>query len=219
MSITRPSPSPTIYAQPPSIKGGSHHQKEGDISRLSTRAQHCPPGAMPSPGGSATSTARTAKSTALRSNEINGSDDGHLKEDTTSRNEHSQEEQQPQQDVENPSTAPLTPGPPIGGMVLSAPGVVSSVREREAKAPQPMKIGIGESALGGSSSRGNHGGGKSVRRDGKRSGLSLSAGDSVALGGFPVVRHRSEMGVVKLGRDQDGGRRGAKGGASEGSNG
>lgn len=72
-------------------------------------------------------------------------------------------------------------------MVLDAPGVVSNVRERDVRPPAPMRI-----ALGGG------GGGGSLRGEGRRLGVK-GAGGGEGLGGFPAVRHRSEMGVVKLG--------------------
>ncbi|CAN0412029.1 unnamed protein product, partial [Ectocarpus fasciculatus] len=75
---------------------------------------------------------------------------------------------------------------PTGGMILNAPGVVSkSVREREVKPPAPMRIG------------GFAGGGSGAI--GRRGDNGTAAVGRGIMGGFPAVRHRSEMGLIKLG--------------------
>ncbi|CAM9767398.1 unnamed protein product, partial [Ectocarpus sp. 13 AM-2016] len=88
---------------------------------------------------------------------------------------------------------------PTGGMILNAPGVVSkSVREREVKPPAPMRIGGFAAGAGAGGAIGRRG-------DKQRLGLAkgtkhgpATAGSGI-IGGFPAVRHRSEMGLVKLG--------------------
>lgn len=72
-------------------------------------------------------------------------------------------------------------------MVLAAPDVVLSVREREVRAPAPIKIAVGRGGAVNSS--------RGQGRD-RRGGIS---GGADVLGGFPAVRHRSEMGGLKLG--------------------
>lgn len=91
----------------------------------------------------------------------------------------------------DPMSTPLQA--PTGGMVLNAPGVVSSVSEREVRAPAPMKILVDAGgAVGGWGGAGDDGKGR----------LSISqkgASPGFVGGGFPAVRHRSEMGLVRLG--------------------
>lgn len=89
---------------------------------------------------------------------------------------------------------------PTGGMILNAPGVVSkSVREREVKPPAPMKIGGFAAGAGVSGSIGRRGDKQRLGlAKGAKSGTAAPAGRGI-IGGFPAVRHRSEMGLVKLG--------------------
>lgn len=78
---------------------------------------------------------------------------------------------------------------PVGGMVLDAPGVLSSVTERTVRAPAPMRMSVG-----GGGGRGH----ESVKEaKGRLSVPRLGMG--CVVGGFPAVRHRSEMGLVRLG--------------------
>ncbi len=84
---------------------------------------------------------------------------------------------------------------PAGGLILNAPGVVSkNICEREVKPPAPMRIGGFGGGFGGSFG----GGGRGAIGKGDKRHLGAGAGAGTA-GGFPAVRHRSEMGLVKLG--------------------
>lgn len=95
---------------------------------------------------------------------------------------------------------PPLPRAPPGGMVLDAPGVVSGVREREVKPPAPMKIAVGGGSGGGDREGGKRGGrGLGLPLPGESRGVMAGGGGKGAPGGFPGVRHRSEMGAVKLG--------------------
>lgn len=98
--------------------------------------------------------------------------------------------------------------PSLGRVVLDAPGVVSSIREREVKSPAPMRIVIGGRGGGGwagwSGARGGGAVGKNGRSSGSARVATIGEGGRASvttsvLGGFPAVRHRSEMGFVKLG--------------------
>lgn len=89
-------------------------------------------------------------------------------------------------------------------MVLNAPGVVSkSVCERDVKAPAPIRIGGSGSGFGSSGGGGRgaigRGGKQRVRGMAAAGGAGFGTGPGGSIGGFPEVRHRSEMGLVKLG--------------------
>lgn len=92
-----------------------------------------------------------------------------------------------QQNTAGPAASTAPRGSAVGGMVLDAPDVMLSVREREVQAPAPIKIVVGR----GGAVNTSRGQGR-----GRRGGIS--EGTDV-LGGFPAVRHRSEMGGLKLG--------------------
>ncbi|CAM9864397.1 unnamed protein product [Scytosiphon promiscuus] len=102
--------------------------------------------------------------------------------------------------------SPLSSSPsPAGGMVLNAPGVVSkTIMEREVKPPAPMRIGGFGGGGGSVFGRGaiGIGGGGDKQRAGLTGGARSSSSDAIGgsgVGGFPEVRHRSQMGLVKLG--------------------
>ena len=89
-------------------------------------------------------------------------------------------------------------------MVLNAPGVVSkNVCERDVKAPAPIRIGGSGSGFGSSGGGGRgaigRGGKQRVRGMAAGGGAGFGTGPGGSIGGFPEVRHRSEMGLVKLG--------------------
>lgn len=92
-----------------------------------------------------------------------------------------------QQKTAGPAASTVPRGYAVGGMALDAPNVVLSVREREVLAPAPIKIVVGR----GGAVNTSRGQGR-----GRRGGIS---GGVEVLGGFPAVRHRSEMGGLKLG--------------------
>lgn len=83
--------------------------------------------------------------------------------------------------------------PPSGGMLLSSPGVISQVTERAAEQPAPMKVSAGSITETGV----KFGGSGVQRKDRER--LAPRPKEAPG-GGFPAVRHRSEMGHVRLGR-------------------
>ena len=91
-----------------------------------------------------------------------------------------------QGDSTDPAVSTTGRAPTGGGMVLDAPVVVSSVREREVRAPTPIKIAVGKGGALRPSRK---------DRDGGCGALGAARG---ILGGFPAVRHRSEMGGFKL---------------------
>ncbi|CAN0025587.1 unnamed protein product, partial [Ectocarpus sp. 8 AP-2014] len=191
-SAERPSAKVT-RAKPPTIKAGSSLgvRKEDDDPRTGKGGADTA-NAPPSTGGGAAAAAAAAVAAATAiSSGTQPTRDNNNREPPRSLGGVPPEERE---------KGPLTSASsPTGGMILNAPGVVSkSVREREVKPPAPMRIGgfAGGAGAGGAIGR---------RGDKQRFGLAKGAKHVTAvagsgiIGGFPAVRHRSEMGLVKLG--------------------
>ncbi|CBN79269.1 Protein of unknown function [Ectocarpus siliculosus] len=188
-SAERPS-AKVSRAKPPTIKAGSSLgvRKEDDDPR-SGRGGADTANAPRSTGGGAAAATAVAAATAI-------SPGTQPTRDNNNREPPRSLGVPPEEREKGPLTSASSP---TGGMILNAPGVVSkSVREREVKPPAPMRIGgfAGGAGAGGAIGR---------RGDKQRFGLAKGAKHVTAvaergiIGGFPAVRHRSEMGLVKLG--------------------